>query len=427
MGQFAMSTSTDEVVSVSQLCIGMYVHLDLSWTEHPFTFSNFKIKSLDQIATIQSLGIDKVRYSPGRSDCAPLAPAPANEPPEVSPAVRIEADGATQAKRERMRRVDAHRAKLSNCERELVSASRRIKSMNQNLFSQPALTRATAQGLVDEIADSMLVESDVAIHLMADKVAGEEVYHHSLNVTLLSMMLARELKAPPPAIRLMGMGALFHDVGKVELPDRVVLKTEPLTRPEINLLQTHCAKGIEVASRLDLPPEAMVVIAQHHERVDGKGYPRGLSGQQVSLLARIVGLVNAYDNLCNPLDLNKALTPHEALSTMYAQQRSQFDANAMGVFVRCMGVYPPGTVVVLSNGVLGMVVSINSSRPLKPTVMIYDPGVPKEQAIIIDLEDEPEVSVTRTMRPQQLPQAAYDYLSPRKRTTYYFDTEDKPR
>jgi putative nucleotidyltransferase with HDIG domain len=419
-----MST-TDEFVSVSQLCIGMYVHLDLSWTQHPFTFSSFKIKSLDQIATIQALGVDKLRWSPSRSDAMPLPPAEAGEMPPA-PVVPPQDDPATLAKRARVERVEAHRAKLGNCERALVSASRRIKTMNQNLFSQPAVTRATAMELVDGIADSMLVESDVAIHLMADKVAGEEVYHHSLNVTLLSMMLARELKAPPAAIRLMGMGAMFHDVGKAELPERVVLKAEPLTRPEFNLLQTHCAKGLDVAARLDLPPEALVVIAQHHERVDGKGYPRGLSGTQVSLLARIVGLVNAYDNLCNPLDFQKALTPHEALSTMYAQQRAQYDANAMNVFVRCMGVYPPGTVVVLSNGVLGMVVSINSSRPLKPTVLIYDPAVPKESAIIVDLEDEPDVTVTRTMRPQQLPQAAYDYLSPRKRTTYYFDTENKP-
>jgi putative nucleotidyltransferase with HDIG domain len=421
------ATTEDGTVPVSQLCIGMHVTLDLSWMEHPFTFSSFKIKNLEQIATIQALGLSQVRWSPARSDCTPLAPAEANDATEAPATVRLDADAATQAKRARLQRVDAHRTKLGACERELISASRRIKSMNQNLFSKPAETRAAATALVDGIADSMLVDSDIAIHLMADKVGGEEIYHHSLNVALLSMMLARELKAPSQAIRLMGLGAMFHDVGKVELPDRVVYKTEPLSRAETNLLQTHCVKGLDVASRLDLPPEATVVIAQHHERMDGKGYPRGLQGPQISLLAKIVGLVNTFDNLCNPVDFQKSLTPHEALSTMYGQQRAQFDPNAMAVFVRCMGVYPPGTVVVLSNGGLGIVVSINSSRPLKPTVLIYDPAVPKESAIIVDLEDEPDVTITRTMRPNQLPQAAYDYLSPRKRTTYYFDADTKPR
>ncbi len=412
----------DNQVTVSQLCIGMHVHLDLSWVEHPFTFSSFKIKSLDQISTIQSLGLESVRYSPAKSDSQPLAPAETGGtalPPPAAP----ELDAATQAKRHRLARVEAQRAKLGNCERELLSTARRVKSLTQNLFSRPDDTRTQAVALIDEIADSMLVDSDIAVHLMADKIGNDEVYFHSLNVALLSMMLAREMKAPSHAIRLLGLGAFFHDVGKVDIPDRVLYKTEALTRAEVNLLQSHVGIGIDLAHKLGLPPEAMVVIAQHHERADGSGYPKKLQLAGISLLSKIVAVVNVYDNLCNPIDLAKALTPHEALSTMFGQQRAHFDATALTTFVRCMGVYPPGTVVVLSNGALGMVVSVNSSRPLKPTVLVYDAAVPKEQAIIVDLEDEPDVTVTRTMRPQMLPQAAFDYLSPRKRTTYYFSAE----
>jgi len=108
---------------------------------------------------------------------------------------------------------------------------------------------------------------------------------------------------------------------------------------------------------------------------------------------------------------------------MYARRRAQFAPLAMRTFVRCMGVYPPGTIVVLSNGALGMVTSVNSTRPLKPTVLVYDPAVPKEEAIVVDLEQEPEVSVSKTVKPQQLPQDAHDYLSPRKRTAYYFNAD----
>jgi putative nucleotidyltransferase with HDIG domain len=258
---------------------------------------------------------------------------------------------------------------------------------------------------------------------MADKIGGEEVYHHALNVTLLSMMLAKEMKAPAEAVRLLGLGAFFHDIGEVEIPDRVVRKLEPLTKAEQSLMQQHVSYGVEIGKKLALPPEALVVIAQHHEHVDGSGYPRKLSGTQQSLLSRIVAVVNTYDELCNPPNPARALTPHEALSTMYAQQRNQFDAVAMSTFVRCMGVYPPGTLVVLSNGVLGIVVSVNSSRPLKPTVLIHDPAVPKEEAIVVDLEQEGDITVSKTLRPQQLPPAAMDYLSPRKRMAYYFNAE----
>lgn len=298
-----------------------------------------------------------------------------------------------------------------------------MKSINQNLFAKPKQAYEEAGALISGIADSMLVDADVAIQLMADKVGGDDVYIHSLNVALLAMILARELKAPPAAIRLLGLGALLHDIGKADLPDRVARKSGPLTAAELGVFQLHCEKGVAMAQAMGVAPEVRTIIEQHHEHADGSGYPKRLSGTQLSLLSRIVALVNAYDNLCNPVDASRALTPHEALSVLYGQRRAQFDNTVLTTFVRCVGIYPPGTVVALSNGTLGMVVEVNSSRPLKPTVLVYDPAVPKEVAIVVDLEQEPEVTVASTLRPQQLPAAVFDYLSPRKRTTYYFNAE----
>ena len=414
----------EQFITPGQLRVGLYIHLDLTWVEHPFTFSSFKIKNDEQIATIRTLGLERIRYSPTRSDVDPLPP-PAEEPPPPEPAATShEDDPAYQAKRERLERLAAQRAKVSACEREFLSTTRTIRLINQNVFAQPLQVKEQATELINSMAESMLVEADIAIQLMADKIGGEDVYHHSLNVTLLSMMLAKEMKAPAAAIKLLGMGALFHDVGEQEIPDRIVRKLEPMNRAEFALFQQHCMYGVEIGKKLELPPESLLVIAQHHERTDGTGYPQKLLAPQLSLLSRIVALVNAYDELCNPSNPAKAMTPHEALSILYAQQRVHFDPMAMTTFVRCMGVYPPGTIVVLSNGALGMVVSVNSSRPLKPTLLVYDPAVPKEEAILVDLEQEPDVSVSKTLKPTQLPQAAYDYLAPRKRMSYYFSAAE---
>jgi len=406
-----------------QLCIGMHVHLDLSWVEHPFTFSSFKIKTPDQISTIQSLDLKRVRYSPTKSDAEPLPPRAVPLAAAASAADKHDNDLQYLAKRARLERLAAQRAKAAACEKEFLSSTRAIKSINQNMFAQPALVRQQADDLVKAMTDSMLVDVDIAIQLMADKIGNEDVYYHSLNVALLSMMLAKEMKAPAAAIHLLGLAALFHDAGDADIPERVVRKTDALTRAEMVLLQQHCAYGVEIAKKIGLAPEVQTVILQHHERVDGSGYPKALQGPQLSLLSRIVAIVNAYDELCNPVNPAKALTPHEALSTLYAQQRECFDPQAMAIFVRCMGVYPPGTVVALSNGVLAMVVSVNTTRPLKPTVLVYDPAVPKSEAIVVDLEQEPDVTVLKTLKPQQLPAAAFDYLSPRKRTSYYFSAE----
>jgi putative nucleotidyltransferase with HDIG domain len=410
---------SDDYISPAQLTIGLHVHLDLPWTQHPFSFSSFKIKTLEQILTLQSLGLERIRFSPAKSDGPPLL-LPAESPPMPPPLVPDD-DAAYQAKRARIERLLAQQQRAAACEREFLSAARALKAMMQNVFSRPEQAREEGLALIKTMADSMLTDADLAINLMKDKIGGEETYHHALNVTLLAMMLAKELKAPSEAIRVMGVGALFHDIGKLELPDSLVRKTEPLTKPERSLYQQHCAYGLGIAQNLGLSAEVSTIIGQHHEHIDGTGYPKGLQGPAISMLARMVALANAYDNLCNPANLAQALTPHEALSVLYAQQRSRFDATALSTFVRCMGVYPPGTLVVLSNESMGIVTSVNSSRPLKPTVLVYDPSVPKESAVLVELEQEPEVSIARTLKPQQLPQEVYEYLSPRKRQTYYFD------
>lgn len=412
-------------ITPEQLCIGLFVHLDLSWTQHPFTFSSFKIKSLDQIATIQSLGLIQVRYSPEKSDSPPLPPPPADTPPPPPLATPPrETDPAFAAKRERMARLQAQRDRAAACEKELLSAAKTVKSINKDVFAKPEEVRESAKSLIAGMAASMLVDADVSIQLMADKVGHEDVYYHSLNVSILSMMLAKELKAPTPVIQLVGMGALFHDIGELEIPDRIAKSKDPLNKSELALFQQHCEYGVTIGKKMGLSPEVLQVILQHHEKVDGSGYPNQAKAAQMSLLSRIVSLVNAYDELCNPHNLAKALTPHEALSTIFAQQRTQYDQLAMSTFVRCMGVYPPGTIVVLNNGATGMVVSQNTTKPLRPVVLIHDPSVPREEAVLVDLEVEPDVSITKTLRPAQLSPEIHAYLSPRKHTTYFFDSEN---
>ena len=140
-----------------------------------------------------------------------------------------------------------------------------------------------------------------------------------------------------------------------------------------------------------------------------------------ALLARIVAVANYYDELCNPTNIANALTPHEALATMFAKLRAKFDPKLLQVFVRCLGVYPPGTIVQLSNGVIGMVATINTAKPMKPMVVVYDAEIPKEEAILVDLERETDLNIAKAIRPAQVPVDIYNYLSPRKRVSYYFD------
>ena len=219
----------------------------------------------------------------------------------------------------------------------------------------------------------------------------------------------------------LGLGALLHDIGKIALPERLRWKDDNFNKAERHLYEEHVEHGLEFARAMGLPPAATTIVAQHHELADGRGYPRRLAGDAIAPLARIVGLVNHYDTLCNPANPAQAVTPHEALSLIFAQMKKQFDMAVLMPFIRMMGVYPPGSVVELSDGRYALVVSVNSSRPLKPRIVIHDPHVPREEALVVDLEDVPELGIRRSLKPVQLPTAAFSYLSPRSRICYFFE------
>jgi len=409
-----------------QLCVGVYVHLDLSWMDHPFTFSSFLIKSEEQIAKICALGLARVRYEPGRSTHAPLDPEAAHAcetaaaAPEAAPVSDGEPDPRVQEKRDQVRRHHEQSRVVSETEQAFAQATKTFKAIHRNLLSLPDETRTRTHELVSGMVDSLLTDKDVTVHLMPERIAGEESYLHAMNTTVLSLMLARELNTPRGNCVELGVGALLHDIGKADVPDRVRLKQEALSRVELQMLQEHVGFGVAMGKRLGLSPEALAVIAQHHEAVDGSGFPHALRGEQISLLAKIVALANNYDNLCNPTNPMRALTPHEALSMMYSQQRARFEPGALSVFIRCLGVYPPGTIVVLANERFGIVTAVNSSRPLRPVVQACDSQHP-DDLVLVHLEAEPDLAITRTIRPAQLPKAVFERLAPRRKLSYYFD------
>jgi len=241
---------------------------------------------------------------------------------------------------------------------------------------------------------------------------------------VLSMLLAKEMGHSFKDIQLIGLGALFHDVGCSELPRKIKEKEEPLTAMEKDILEQHCRKGIDICNKLALPYEALQIVLQHHERVDGSGYPDKLVDKQISPFARIVAVADAFDEICNPTNPAHVHSAHESLSIIYAQQRSKFDAKSLTALVHCLGVYPPGTIVMLSNGFLGLVVAVNTKRPLKPTVLVYDAANIKNQPIVINIESEVGLTITKTINPNQLASEIFEYFSPGKRASYYLKAPD---
>src|ERR1700712_3091567 len=415
-------------IQASALRIGMFVHLNVGWMSHPFPLSSFKLTTNEQIETIRSLGLARLTWSPERSDV---------EQPAVQAAVDAGAAGSQSAADEEAPKVlDARQlAKLAlsaqmeiaaRCERQFTEACRDLRRTNDKVMTDPVQANADAQQLAKALLDKMLVEGEPCLRVLGE-MASDRHAAHSLNVTVVSLMLGRQLAIPVNVLMELGVGALMHDIGKVALPDRVRLAREDFNSGEAALYRDHVAHGLILGRRMGLSADAQLVIAQHHELADGSGFPSALMLPRMSLPARIVALVNRYDNLCNAASPAQSITPHEALSRLFAQCRSKFDETLLSGFIKMMGIYPPGSVVQLSDDRFAMVMTVNAAPPLKPRVLVYDPAVALEEAIHLDLEKSPQVGIRRSLKPVQLPARAVDYLKPRQRISYFFDVESTPK
>jgi hypothetical protein len=177
---------------------------------------------------------------------------------------------------------------------------------------------------------------------------------------------------------------------------------------------------------MGLGPQALAALAQHHELTDGHGFPLGLKGDFIEPAARLVALVDRYDDLCNPPPGSAPLTPHEALSLLYTQGRTRYDATLLAAFIHLMGVYPAGSAVQLSDDRYALVVAVEPTRPLQPRVLVHDPRTPVDEALLLDLGEAGGLSIRRSLPPSRLPPVVLQYLAPRPRPAWFFDSGPAP-
>jgi len=456
-----MSSAGDEqgvAIDPARLCPGLFVRLDLGWMAHDFMFNQFRITSATQVRELQALGLTTITYYPARSTARPLdleggvpsgaadagagaagegishaegaeGAEDAEEGAGAGEALSPVEDGSGEAedpaaprvseKEVQAQRLAARRAEIAQCERRYAAAAAGVKSVMRDVFPAGDKAVSTARKLVGDTVDGLAEAGEIVIHLMNEKLADETAYFHVLNVMVLSILLGRELKLPPEILRVLGEAALFHDIGKLKVPE-TVLRNDKRNRHEEDFFRLHTTYGREIARELGgLAAAACDVIEYHHERMDGKGYPKGLSGQHVPLLARLVGITNHYDNLCNPLSLDAAMTPAEALTHMFRNESEAWDKAMLQAFIRLLGVYPPGSLVQLSNGNIALVVAVNHADLLRPSVMVFDPSIPREDALVVDLIEHADVQIDVVLNPRELDRAALAYLSPRRKMSYY--------
>ena len=437
-------------IAIDELQVGMHVHLDGGWLSHPFPRSSFRIGSSEQIAIIRGLGLHEVRWVPEKSDLAPpealtdeTPTASSPEPGPTDTAASTAASTGTHTDTDTVQsptphdpgpapvlaaaraaaqavEVAAQRAALQRCQHQQTLALNACRTTLDAVAQRPAQARAGAAAFAQDLLQQMRVEGDLCIRLLPES-GTDRMAAHALNVTVISMLVGRSFGLDDVAMCSLGMGALLHDIGKLDLPERVRHHDARFSPAETAAWREHVAIGLGLGRRLGLSAEVLTVLAQHHEHADGSGFPLHIGGAAMSPLARIVAVVDTYDSLCNPGSTASALTPHEAVQTLYAQGRHRFDAAVLGAFIRMIGVYPAGSLVQLTDDRHALVVAVNSTRPLKPRVLVHDPRVPRDEALVLDLQREQGLGIRRSLPPARVPAAALQYLDPRPRVAYYFE------
>ncbi len=420
-----------ERVNANDLRLGLYIKLVGSWFSHPFPTNTFKVKTEKDLATLRSLRNVKILYDPGRSDPSPnnLAKGEPEEPPVcLEPSLEDPMDepaedpAIIQELEERKLAFEHRRNQLLEAEQSYQEVLEENKVLMREVTCGYVKGMRKAEELMNVLGDILGNDGSLValMNLMGNNEIGDEFYYHSLNTAILSMVVARELELAPDDAHMVGMAALFHDIGEVTDDGEVQYKGGRLTQQQQLAHQRHPQLGKRMLEKgFNFPAPSLEAIYQHHERMNGSGYPQKLTADRIHRFAKIVMIVDAYDDLCNNINMEKCMTPYEAMCKLYALRGKEFWEEGVLALIRCLGVYPPSSIVELSDGSIGIVSTINLQDRLRPMVMLYAPGIPREQAIILDLSEENTLSLKQSLRPSELPREIWEFLNPRNMIRYF--------
>lgn len=425
-----LAEAGETVIRPEQLRIGVHVRIPLAWTKHAFLTSAFVISSEAQVRELQAMGM-KLLCDPRKCQVAPAPVVVA--PPQPDPvrdaeltALRAAQEVQMAAKRERQAAMGAMRSRLDKVQKSFQHTAEQTGAAMRQLGARPAESVQAILGVAGDSAGALLADTDSTILLVTDKGTNRGDVAHAISVMTLSLLLAKRLNAPKSVLRDIGAGALLHDTGLASLTPALV-RLHSRNRFEEAAYQTHCLKGHKELQAIGaaVPAEVLQIALQHHEHNDGSGYPQRLTGAAIANGAKVVALADRFDELTNPPDHASALSPFEALAQMWARERSNHNETLLQHFIRAMGIYPPGTLVQLSDSRLAIVVAAApEGTRLCPQVLIYDAGTPRSEGIMVDLAalappDAPAPRIDKALRMQDLGEKELDYLLPRRRMSWF--------
>ncbi|MGX0938053.1 cyclic di-GMP phosphodiesterase [Cupriavidus metallidurans] len=343
-------------IKAEQLQVGMFVsRLGGPWINHPFWRSRFLVSSDEQIEQILAANVQDVWIDILKGRNLPMQGAP-----EV-------ADSEADAQPESDFEDELEHA------RELIKSGRAvIGSIFNDVRMGHALETNGALLLVDSASTSLSRHSQALLAMARLKAKDDYTYLHSYSVCALMIAVGRTLKLPDGEVRELGLAGLVHDIGKLTLPESLLMKAGDLSPAEYEQMRRHPSAGYRILNEARLYTNIPLdVCVHHHERVDGKGYPFGLFENEISVHAKIAAICDTYDSLTSPRPNHLAWSPARAMEYIAVRVDTLFDRRVFKAFTRTVGIYPLGTVLRLRSGRLAVVCGQNANEPLRPRVMTF--------------------------------------------------------
>ena len=367
-----MATQHIKQISIDDLVVGMYiVGLDQSWLQSPFLFHRRRISRYEEIARLKAYGVRRVTIDPTRGlDLVETLPPPAEGLGEDKEGGGRERDHPHPHHCSRPRVSPLPDLALARTVH--TEAMTAVQSLFEGTKTGAPLNSAAAQEVVHRLMEMVLSQHEALAGLIHIRQFETNLYAHGINVCIFALMLGAMQDLDKTVLACLGMGALLHDVGQVYLPRNLVRKPSRYTAQEQRLMQAHPHLGVTMLSRMPhMPEDVCRIVAEHHERLDGSGYPQGLRGAALSPLSQIVAIADVYETMLGTREGRPPLLPAQAIKELYQQGRAQqLDLRLVEKMIRCLGIYPVGSLIELNTGERGIVLAVNPGKALQPVVHI---------------------------------------------------------
>ncbi|WP_427977977.1 HD-GYP domain-containing protein [Agarivorans sp.] len=405
-------------IPVEALQVGHYISLPLGWTAHPFMRNNFKIKNEEQITVLRSLGLEQIEIIPSKSSIAVATQADDqlnDDLLDVKPQADPNQEWLDELRKGQKRASKAYLQSADKFRGALAKFTSRPEEAYYSIFEQ---VNTTLQLL---FKSSKAHSVYVSLELSSD----EDIFFHSVNVAVISVLVAKNLGFTEKECQLLCIAAMIHDIGELKVPHQIRRKLQEWTSAEQNFYQTHPKFSVDLIKKAgSFPEEILPMVLNHHERLDGSGYPRGVKAKEIDKSTQLLAIVDAFEHLCSPLPNQKKLTPQEAFALLYKSAGTKYNKLYLEQLMNTLGIYPPGSLVSLDDGSFAMVMSSNPKQKLKPRVLLLEKGKSFGNATVLDLTKEAQ-KIVKSVKWDEVPAVLTKNFDPKLRCCYFFDPDQE--